>query len=154
MTLILKRAALVAALLAAGTTAAVAGSIATSMAVGGSSASLASSAGAETVESSTNSSKKAVAQANGAYRVAAVAPAADRPGMVRMTLQPLAQGETVTLFVPQQIVDREGVAAGKVVNASQRAYGVEFARAETGKAFFLVVADETHRELSSKPVTL
>jgi hypothetical protein len=154
MTPVVIRAAAIASVLLAASVPSLAGSIAASSAAGGSSASLATSAASD----SSASSAKAVAQADGPYRVVDVTPVPERPGTVRMQLQALAEGAgpdaTLMLYVPQQAVERGGVAAGVTVTASQRPYGVEFAHADTQRAFFLVLHEEYQRELRSNPVTL
>jgi hypothetical protein len=137
-----------------------AGSIAASSAAGGSSASSAASATSDSIGDSSASSTKAVAQADGPYRVVDVTPVPDRPGTVRMKLQALAPAEgtgtdgTLVLFLPQQAVERGGVAAGVTVTASQRPYGTAFAHIETRREFFLVLHEAWHRELRSNPVSL
>jgi hypothetical protein len=134
---------------------ALAGSIATSTAVGGSSASSASSATSDSVGASSDSSRKAVANAEGPYRIVDATPVPDRPDTVRMTLRPLARAdEPLELLVPRPVFERSGLAAGGTVNAHPRPYGVEFAHGETGRAFFLVVNDDWHREMRSTPVSL
>jgi hypothetical protein len=154
MTSLALRAAAIAALLVAASVPSQAGSLATSSAAGGSSASSATSAASD----SSASSAKAIAQADGPYRVVDITPVPERPGTVRMTLQALAEGAapdaTLTLHVPQQALERGGVAAGVTVTASQRPYGVEFAHADTRRAFFLVLHEAFDRELRSNPVTL
>ncbi|MFM1987702.1 MAG: hypothetical protein RJA99_659 [Pseudomonadota bacterium] len=153
---LLQRAAAVAAVAAAAAMAvpAWAGSLAGSSAAGGSSA---SSAASESVEGSSNSSARAVAAADGPYRVAELAPVPDRPDVLRLTLQPLA-GATgdgpLRLVVPRQAVERGGVAEGGTVLAAQRAYGVAFANGVTRREFFLVIAEDWHRELRATPVAL
>ncbi len=96
--------------------------------------------------------------ADGDYKVIEVATLADQPGMVRLKLQAVAQQATPEgeyfLTVPQKAVDAHGVAEGQVLAAHNRPYGVEFAAADTRKAFFLVLDDAWYRELSVKPVLL
>lgn len=154
MPLVLQRTAAVAALVAAAAVPAWAGSLVGSSAAGGSSA---SSAASDSAEGSSKSSARTVAAADGPYRVAEVVPLADRPDAVRVTLQPLA-GATgdapLRLVVPRKAVERGGVAAGGTVVATQRPYGVAFANGETRREFFLVIADDVHRELRSTPVSL
>jgi hypothetical protein len=160
MTSLALRLAVVAAVLAATSLSALAGSIATSSAAGGSSASSAASATSDSIGDSSASSAKAVAQADGPYRVVDVTPVPDRPGTVRMKLQALAPAEgtgtdgTLVLFVPQQAIERGGVTAGATVTASQRPYGTAFAHLDTRREFFLVLHEAWHRELRSNPVSL
>jgi hypothetical protein len=56
--------------------------------------------------------------------------------------------------VPRLAADGGRRARGEDVVARARPYGVEFGRADSGEAFFLVLHDEWHRELPSRPVTL
>lgn len=154
------RFAAAAALLAAASLPSLAGSLATSSAAGGSSASSAASATSDSIGDSSASSAKAVAQADGPYRVVDVTPVPQRPDTVRMKLQALAPTEgsgtdgTLVLFVPQLAVERGGVTAGATVTASQRPYGTAFARTDTRREFFLVLHEAWHRELRSNPVSL
>jgi hypothetical protein len=110
-------------------------------------------------ETSSDSSKKDKTAA-GDYKLIDVAEVAERPGTLRLTLQPVTAaaeakaGDNFILYVPAQVVVQNAVATGQVVSAKPRAYGVEFAKAETGRAFFLVLNDEWHRELQSNAVTL
>jgi hypothetical protein len=155
MSYLLQRVAAVAALAAA--VPVWAGSLAGSSAAGGSSASSASSATSDSIEGSSNSSARAVAAADGPYRVAELTPVPDRPDVLRLTLQPLAgaAGEApLRLIVPRLALERGGIAPGGTVVASQRPYGVAFAQADTRRAFFLVIADDWHRELRTTPVAL
>mgnify|MGYP006992421022 CR=1 FL=1 len=106
---------------------------------------------------SSDSSSKDDKVAQGDYRVEEVAAVDERPGLVRLKLQALAQaGEdgVLYLYLPPAAAAQGGVAPGAVVTANPRPYGVEFARADNRAAFFLVLADEWYRELASNPVTL
>lgn len=133
---------------------ALAGSLSTSAAAGGSSASSASST---SVEKSSDSSTSNKGVAEGPYKIIDVAAVPERPGTLRVKLQavatPGAEGEFF-LYVPQQTVAQNRLAAGQTVLASQRPYGLEFAHAETRQAFFLVLDDAWFRDLASNPVTL
>lgn len=106
-------------------------------------------------EKSSNSSSKGKDVAEGDYRVTNVAQAEQRPGHLRVTLQALAtpgaEGQVV-LLLPQQAVERGAVAAGQIVAAHHRPYGIEFAKADT--PFFLVLHDAWFDELSTRPLTL
>jgi hypothetical protein len=128
-----------------------------SSAAGGSSASSAASSASDSSGASSDSSKNAVAALDGPYRIVELAPAPGRPGMVRVGLAPLAAApaaEPVRLVLPAAAIERGGLAAGETVTASRRPYGVELARADTKKAFFLVLDDGWQRELRSTPVSL
>jgi hypothetical protein len=136
----------------------------------GSSASLGSLS--NSVGASSDSSTKTVAQAEGDYRVAAIEPAAERPGMLRLRLEPVGEGgrerEAVLLFVPRAAAERGVLARDVLVTARQRPYGVEFSvafgagsgagpgaePAPARQAFYLVLHDEWYRELKARPVTL
>jgi methionine-rich copper-binding protein CopC len=109
-------------------------------------------------QTSDSSSRRNKVQA-GDYKVMeVVAEAQERPGMARVKLQAVAtqagaDGEFF-LYLPRQAVDTGRLAVGGVVTASERPYGVEFASAATKQAFFLVLEDTWHRELSTKQVVL
>ncbi|HEY0817224.1 MAG TPA: hypothetical protein VGD46_00500 [Rhizobacter sp.] len=109
-------------------------------------------------EKSSDASSKTDKTAAGDYKVTEVAEVAERPGTVRLALQPVAADAKADdgfyLYVPAQVVARDQVAAGQVITAKPRPYGVEFAKADTGRAFFLVMHDAWHRELQSNAVTL
>jgi hypothetical protein len=133
-----------------------AGSSASSAASEGSSASVGSSS--TSVEKSSNSSAGDKKLAAGDYRIVEIAEAEARPGLLRLRLQ-AAAGEAAGLaefflWVPQQAAARGQLAAGQIVSARERVYGLEFTRAETGQAFFLVVDDAWHRELQTRPVAI
>lgn len=126
------------------------------------SASSASSAGSASVGSvsdsfrgSSNSSARGNFLAVGDYRVVQVAELAERPGMLRLTLQ-ATDGEPagVSLDLPRQALAQRPLQAGSLVHAQQRPYGWEFAHADTRQAFFLVLADDWYRELDPRAVTL
>lgn len=127
-------------------------------------ASSASSAGSasvgslsESVRGSSNSSSRDNQVAEGEYRVVEVAELDGRPGMLRLRLQaqqrPGDAGE-LWLDLSQQALERRGLAAGDLIRAQHRPYGVEFAYADTREAFFLVLADAWRHELDPRAVTL
>jgi len=133
---------------------ATAGSLSASSAAGGSSASSASSTSLET---SSDSSSKATGVAEGPYRVIEVATVAERPGTVRLKLQALAAPSAdagLFLHVPQPAFERSRLGVGDTVTARHRPYGIEFARLDTDRAFFLLLDDDWARELPSHPVLL
>jgi hypothetical protein len=107
-------------------------------------------------EKSSDSSSGDKKTAAGDYKVLEVAEAPNRPGMTRMKLQALGAGTDgeFYLYLPHQAAEGSRVAAGEMVTASARPYGLEFARRDTKEAFFLVLADGWMRELQTKPVTL
>ena len=102
--------------------------------------------------SSNSSTKTNVAQ--GEYRVVQVA-AADVPGMVALQLQlagahgPATDDNAFLLLLPQATHERSGVRVGTLVQATHRAFGVEFARADTRQAFFLVLQERALQELQT-----
>lgn len=131
--------------------------LAASSAASSASDSLSTSVGSvsDSFRGSSESSNQPNRTADGDYRVVDVAAVDDRPGMLQLTLQPAAgEGEAFALVLPQKAAEAGGVAAGQVVRAQNRPYGVEFARADTQQAFFLVLEDGWYRELASNPVTL
>jgi hypothetical protein len=127
-------------------------------------ASSASSAGSASLGSSSdsikNSSKSSSGDnkvADGDYRLLEVAALPDRPGMLRLRMQPREsdgsdEAHEFTLDLPQKALGERSLAAGDVVSVHNRDYGVEFARAETREAFFLVLNDEWRSELDAHPV--
>jgi len=115
----------------------------------------------DSFEKSSDSSSKKDKTAAGDYRLIDVAEVKERPGMLRLTLQPVEPAtaeakaaDNLILYVPARVMAQNPLAAGQVVSAKPREYGVEFARADTGRAFFLVLHDEWYRELQSNAVTL
>jgi hypothetical protein len=127
-----------------------------------SSASSAGSASLGSISGSIGDSSRASSPdnrtADGDYRVIDVADVNAKPGMLQLTLQ-ATQGEAheFTLKLPREALGAQGIAVGDVVHARNRAYGLEFARTHAAKgreAFFLVLADDWHKELDSRPVAL
>lgn len=106
-------------------------------------------------KSSNSSSGNTVAE--GDYRIIEVAEVADQPGTVRMKLQAVkdigADGEFY-LYLPHQVVEQGRLAAGGVVTARNKPYGMEFAHATTLKGFFMALKDDWYRELQTRPVSL
>jgi hypothetical protein len=126
-------------------------------------ASLAGSSASTSLETSSASSPKGKTAAAGDYRIEAVTVAADRPGMVRLALQPAAddgqraafvndQRQPFVLVLPQRTAEQQRLARGDTVSVRERAYGFEFARADTRQAFYLVLADDWLGDLDARPV--
>jgi hypothetical protein len=126
-------------------------------------ASMAGSSASTSLEASSGSSSKGKTAAAGDYRIEAVTVAADRPGMVRLALQPTAgdskraafvndERQPFVLVLPQRTAEAQGLARGDTVSVRERAYGFEFARADTRQAFYLVLADAWQHELDARPV--
>ena len=137
----------------------------------GSSASSATSAASNSVgassgsiqNSSNSSSKKTTADA-GDYQIIEVTTTSTTTGgpaaTARLTLQALNDNgnredrNEFVLVLPSSVVEKNGLAAGATVIARQRPYGLEFAAGPAKQAFFLVLADDWHRELQSTAVAL
>ena len=109
------------------------------------------------IERSSDSSSGKDKFAQGQYKVIAMAEMAQRPNMMRVRLQALNQEHEFFLILPRQAAERGHLAAGEIVEVEQRPYGLAFANvntpAESGP-FFLVLDDDWHRELKSRPVVL
>ncbi len=120
------------------------------------SASSAASSGSDSLKKSSDSSSKTTAAA-GDYEVMAVTAVAQRTGTLRLTLQAVAdrsaEGEYF-LYVPEQTVEQSRVAAGQIVTARARPYGLEFAKSDSAHAFFLVLNDDWARDVPSHAVML
>jgi hypothetical protein len=137
------------ALLALATQAALASSTtASSAADAGSSA---SGSVSDSFRGSSNSSSGGERRAEGRYRVTEVAQA-DVAGKLRLKLE-REGAEPVELTLPQQALAARAVNVGDEVQATPQPYGVAFAHADTGQAFFLVLEDAWHRELAARVVT-
>lgn len=125
-------------------------------------ASSASSAGSaslgslsDSLRDSSRSSTHKVAE--GDYRIIEVA-AAEHPDVLRLKMQPVAHADddaaVIYLDVPQAALGDRAATRGDIVGVRQRPYGYEFAWADTGVAFFLVLADDWRQELDPRPVQL
>lgn len=131
--------------LAAATTAN-ASSFASSAADAGSSA---SGSVSDSFKASSNSSGGGEKRAEGRYRVTEVAQA----DAGKLTLKLARDGaESVELTLPQQALAARAVNVGDEVQATPQPYGVAFAHADTGQAFFLVLEDAWAREMSARVV--
>lgn len=131
--------------------------MAASSAASSASESLGASSGSisTSIEKSSASSSKDKKVAEGDYRVVDIAAVAERPGTLRLRLQPAAgdDGEFF-LLLPRTVVSDAGLAAGAVVAVRHRPYGLEFAHGEPREAFFLALTDEWLRELQTTAVAL
>lgn len=111
------------------------------------------------IQKSSDSSSKDERVAQGDYKVIEMAEVAEQPGLLRVRLQaavPATTGKAGEFFLllPRQAAENGRLAEGKLVTAQTRPYGLEFAATETRQAFFLVLDDDWHRELQSRPVVL
>lgn len=140
-------------LIAIGCAPAWAGSSASSASVDASSTSL--GLASKSFDRSSDSSSGERKTAQGDYRIVEVAQAAQRPGTLRLQLQALAEpgaAGALVLYLPAPAAQDHQLAAGQVVKATPRPYGVEFAKAET--PFFLVLDDDWYQGLQTRRVTL
>lgn len=126
-------------------------------------ASSASSAGSassgsvsDSIKGSSGSSTGDKKVTEGQYRVIEVAEVPGRPAMTRLKLRATVQGPTREFFLdlPRQALGNRALGTDDLVQAFERPYGFEFARDDTREAFFLVLADDWHRELGSHVVAL
>jgi len=124
-------------------------------------ASSASSAGSassgsisDSLGTSSNSSNHDKRVAAGQYRVIDVAQAPARPGVTRMTLHAVAGAQEFWLDVPDRALAQRAMRAGELVQVNDRAYGYEFAYADTRQPFFLALQDAWYRDLQSKQVAI
>ena len=121
------------------------------------SASSAASSGSDSLKKSSDSSSKTNTAAAGDYDLIDITTVAERPGTLRLRLQAVADRSSdgeYFLYVPQQTVDQSHLAAGQVVTARDRPYGLEFVKGDTRQAFFLVLNDEWSRDVPSHAVVL
>jgi len=140
------RLVLLAALTLAAATAAQADSFVSSAAGAGSAS---SGSVSDSFKGSSGSSAGGEKRAEGRYRVTDVAKA--DAGKLRLTLA--REGTApVELTLPQQALAARAVNVGDEVQATPQPYGIAFAHADTGQAFFLVLEDAWHRELAARVV--
>ncbi len=94
----------------------------------------------------------------GNYAIIDMVPVVQRPGMVRLTLRAVggpAPAAEFALVLPAPTAGQNGLAAGQVITARDRPYGVEFLKADAAaQPFYLVLNDDWYRELKSNPVVL
>jgi hypothetical protein len=62
--------------------------------------------------------------------------------------------QRIVLDLPQAVFAAQGLARGDMIHAQNRSYGIEFARADTRQAFFLVLEDKVYNELAPRKVSL
>jgi hypothetical protein len=106
-------------------------------------------------DSSKGGDKSAAA---GDYRIIDVAEVSDaQVAMLRLKLQPVASDNTddeLFLLLPRAAFEQGQLRAGHIVTATPRPYGIEFAKASTREAFFLVLHDDWYQDLQTQAVTL
>ena len=110
----------------------------------------------DSLKGSSHSSSPDDKQVKGDYKVTDVAEVDGQPGFVELHLQPVAAGAGIEVYVkvPRAAAATGHVAAGAVVTALQRPYGIEFATTQPRAAFFLALADDVLRDTKMAPVTL
>ncbi len=106
----------------------------------------------DSLSGSSNSASGGNKTANGPYRIIDIAQTPNRADRARLTLQGDEPQMRIVLDLPKSTFDQQQLDKGDVVYAQNRVYGIEFARNDTRKAFFLVLADEWHGELAARPV--
>ena len=122
----------------------------------------ASSAGSASIGSisdsfgaSSNSSSGDKKRADGRYRLTDIGDTPGRAGVARLTMQVEHDPQQrIVLDLPKAVVQQQGFVRGDFVQAKNRDYGVEFARDDTRKAFYLVLADEWYNELAARKVSI
>lgn len=121
----------------------------------------ASSAGSASIGSisdsfgaSSNSSNGNNKPADGRYRLTDIGDTPGRAGIARLTMEGDSPQQRIVLDLPKAVVQQQGFARGDFVQAKNRDYGVEFARDDTRKAFYLVLADEWYNELAARKVSI
>ncbi len=121
-----------------------------------SSASSAGSASSGSVSDSLTTSSGSVSggnkTANGPYRIIDIAQTPNRADRARLTLQGDEPQQRIVLDLPKSTFDQQNLDKGDIVYAQNRVYGIEFARNDNRKAFYLVLADEWHGELAARAV--
>lgn len=148
---------LCAALLASATSLSAIASSTTASSASDSASSTASSTSDSLKKSSDGSSKTTAAVNTGDYEIIEATRVAERPGTMRLRLQAVADRSVDNeffLYVSQQTFDQAQLAAGQIVAAQHRPYGLEFARGDTRQSFFLVLDDDWARDLPSHVVAL
>lgn len=141
------RSTLLVALALAAASAAQADSFTSSVAGAGSAS---SGSVSDSLKASSGSSTGGDKRAEGRYRVTEVAQAEGQ----KLKLKLARDGaDTVELTLPQQALAARAINVGDEVQATPQPYGVAFAHADTGRAFYLVLEDAWHRELAARVVT-
>jgi hypothetical protein len=117
------------------------------------SASLTESSGS--ISDSSRSSRRAVANAAGDYKVIEMADAADHPGQQRVQLQSVDTAKPgLYLYLAKAELDQAHLQPGQLVTAQERSYGLAFTRQGGNDAFAVVLDEDARKELAPNPVTL
>jgi hypothetical protein len=124
-------------------------------------ASSASSAGSassgsvsDSFQGSSHSSTGDNRRADGNYKIIDIDQTPGRAGSTRIAMQADDPQQRIVLDLPQAVFARQALVRGDFVHAQNRPYGIEFARADTREAFFLVLEDAVYKELAARKVTL
>jgi hypothetical protein len=108
----------------------------------------------DSLAGSSNSSKGDNRRADGNYQIIDIDHTPGRAGSTRVAMQAGDPQQRIVLDLPQEVFAKQGLARGDFVHAQNRSYGLEFARADTREAFFLVLEDAVYNELAARKVSL
>ena len=108
----------------------------------------------DSLQGSSHSSTGDNKRADGNYQIIDIDQTPGRAGSTRIAMQAGDPQQRIVLDLPQAVFAKAGLGRGDMVHAQNRSYGIEFARADTREAFFLVLEDAVYKELSARKVTL
>jgi type IV secretory pathway TrbL component len=108
----------------------------------------------DSLQGSSNSSTGDNRRADGNYKILDIDQTPGRAGSTRVAMQGEDPQQRIVLDLPQAVFAKQGLARGDFVHAKSRPYGIEFARADTREAFFLVLEDAVFNELAARKVLL
>jgi hypothetical protein len=108
----------------------------------------------DSLQGSSNSSTGDKRRADGNYQIIDIDQTPGRAGSTRVAMQAADPQQRIVLDLPQAVFAKQGLARGDFVRAQNRPYGIEFARADTREAFFLVLEDAVYKELAARKVSL
>lgn len=108
----------------------------------------------DSLQGSSHSSTGDKRRADGNYQIIDIDQTPGRAGSTRVAMQAGDPQQRIVLDLPQAVFAKAGLGRGDLVHAQNRSYGIEFARADTREAFFLVLDDAVYKELSARKVTL
>lgn len=108
----------------------------------------------DSLQGSSNSSTGDKRRADGNYQIIDIDQTPGRAGSTRIALQAGDPTQRIVLDLPQAVFAKQALVRGDFVHAQNRPYGIEFARADTREAFFLVLEDAVYRELEARKVSL
>ncbi|GGE74899.1 hypothetical protein [Massilia psychrophila] len=108
----------------------------------------------DSLAGSSNSSKGDDRRADGNYQIIDIDHTPGRAGSTRVAMQAGDPQQRIVLDLPEEVFARQGLTRGDFVHAKNRSYGLEFARADTREAFFLVLEDTVYKDLAARKVAL